>query len=159
MPSHILHKVTPPHLGGVGGVWEVVVWFGLVWSAPSPWPHRLKVSEGLRHGSAKKLYARSYLSPGDYQHMGSAHATIRSPGFGTLLELIHQTLQADVRRGHRDLPSPPLPQPPPPPPPIQGHGARPASPPPPRPPGVHCMHGRPICGVVRTAIERPRGGL
>ena len=51
---------------------------GLVWSAPSLWPHRLKVSEGLRHGSAKKLYPWSYLSPCDYRQMGSAHAVIRS---------------------------------------------------------------------------------
>ena len=44
-----------------------------------------------------------------------------------------------------------------------GTAVRPA--PPPLPPargcgrGVHCMHGRPICRVVGTAIERPTGGL
>ena len=37
--------------------------FGLVWSAPSPWPQRLKVSEDLRHGSAKKLYPWIYPLP------------------------------------------------------------------------------------------------
>ena len=68
--------------GGGGG-------FGL---ARDPWPHRLKVSEGLRHGSAKKLFPRSYLSPGNCRHIGSAHAAIRSPGFGTLRESIQRSL-------------------------------------------------------------------
>ena len=53
-------------------------------------------------------------------------------------------------------PPPPLPRSYPPP--IPLHGDRPAPPPPgPRArPGVHCMHGQPICRVVGTAIERPR---
>ena len=56
-------------------------------------------------------------------------------------------------REARDLlpPPPTLPNP--------RHGDRPA----PRSPrmrlGVHRMHGRPICRVVGTAIERPLGGL
>ena len=48
--------------GAAGGI---LVWFGLVWPAVGLWPHRLKVFEGLRHGSAKKLYPRSYLSLAD----------------------------------------------------------------------------------------------
>ena len=40
-------------LGGGGGLWFGLVWFGLVWLAPGPWPRRLKVSEGLRHGAQR----------------------------------------------------------------------------------------------------------
>ena len=54
-------------------------------------------------------------------------------------------------------PRPPIP--PSPPPPIPRHDDRPAPPGPQTRPGVHCMHGRPICRVVGTAIERPPGGL
>ena len=63
--------------------------FGLVWLAPDPWPHRLKVSEGLRHGNAKQLHPRSYRSPGNYQHMGPPMPRFAHLGFGTLQELIH----------------------------------------------------------------------
>ena len=56
------------------------VWFGLVWLAPGLWPHRLKVSEGLRHGSAKKLYPWSYLSPGDYRPWGPPMPRFAHPG-------------------------------------------------------------------------------
>ena len=61
-------------------------------------------------------------------------------------------------------PLPPLPPPcpaPPPPPPRPTHGTATGLPPPsPRErPGAHSMHGRPICRVVRKAIERPPGGL
>ena len=57
--------------GGAGGTGAR---FGLV---PGPGPHRLKVSEGLRHGSAKTLYPQSYRSAGDSRHVGCAHAAIR----------------------------------------------------------------------------------
>ena len=43
--------------GGMGRVFPKgeggLVWFGLGWSALGPWPHRLKVSEGLRHGAQR----------------------------------------------------------------------------------------------------------
>ena len=51
--------------------------FGLVWSAPDPCPHRLKVSEGLRHGMQRSSIP-GYLSP-LVRHTGSDHAAIRSP--------------------------------------------------------------------------------
>ena len=60
----------------------------LVWSAPGSWPHRLKVSEGLRHGGYKEALSPELpLSPGDDRHMGSAQ--IRSP---RVWESIHRSL-------------------------------------------------------------------
>jgi hypothetical protein len=74
--------VFPRWLSGIPVKVRGLVWSGLVWLAPGPWPHRLKGVRRPKAWGAKKLYLLSPelpLSPGDYRHMGSAHAAIRSP--------------------------------------------------------------------------------
>ena len=77
-----------------GGCIGREVWFGLVWLAPGPWPHRLMVSKGLRHGNAKNFLApRSYLSPWRLPAMGIVPCCdLRHRGFGTLRESHQQPL-------------------------------------------------------------------
>ena len=76
-----------------GLVWFGLVWFGLVWLAHGPWPHRLNVSEGLRHGSAKKLHPQSHLSPPAIPGTwGLPMPRFAHAGFGTLWESNQRTL-------------------------------------------------------------------